>query len=774
MSAGPVGVDQGGRAGAPPEARLFGRRSRLVLVVSSLYVAAAALREADGRGLRAWVAGLIALGLAWAAGEHEPWTALAEWGLAVAVAAFGAPDAPTAGGWVSVLGVMGAGAAAIAGTMSISRVAAPAGMARPKRSSAVLGLVVVGGLFAFALTARVLRACGGHGVLADEADLLSAFMCVLAGAFLVGEAWDTSRVRRLELGVAARMHAAGGLGVATAGAAFAVCFARFAAAEPVARVAVALGALLICRVSRYGDPVTLARASRRAVALTIVGGPIVTLGVGVADGRPGDAAAVVAVFGVLALVLGASAAWFEEPLRPARGAWLDAVASAHEALLRTDPDEAIREALVALRVPAGLSAASPELWSLDPPGVTTVDAAGYARMAKATEASLPEGIVATAAKEPETILRQEVLAALSVRHPELRPLARWMDDRGAMLAAVVTRGGEAEGLLVLPRGKRTEALSLEEARAIKRLADSLAALCHARAALARSLERERQATVKAEAADAAMLAAKRELERREAQGPFAVERLARGAATGVYSASARLAADAIDDAARGDHPLFVHAPSGIDPVPYLARAHLLGPRRGEPLVVVDGTSSAEHHVARWTDRTASPMALADRGRLVVVDGAALPAAVQELVAAVQPGMRSPWGTILDVVLTVTATSPYEDLASNDLLAPSLSTRLASLASASLPRLRDRPEDLRSIVSDALAREGLRVRGTPVGIDDAAFSRLLDHPFDGELAELASLVQRLVAACEGDVVRARLVDLLLAPEGRAAPPRASVG
>ena len=50
------------------------------------------------------------------------------------------------------------------------------------------------------------------------------------------------------------------------------------------------------------------------------------------------------------------------------------------------------------------------------------------------------------------MLRLEVLESFEVRRAELRPYARWMEDRGAMLAAVVTRAGEAEGLLVLPRG----------------------------------------------------------------------------------------------------------------------------------------------------------------------------------------------------------------------------------------------------------------------------------------------------------------------------------
>ncbi|HEY2511258.1 MAG TPA: hypothetical protein VGI39_10390, partial [Polyangiaceae bacterium] len=74
-------------------------------------------------------------------------------------------------------------------------------------------------------------------------------------------------------------------------------------------------------------------------------------------------------------------------------------------------------------------------------------------------------------------------------------------------------------------------------------------------------------------------------------------------------------------------------------------------------------------------------------------------------------------------------------------------------------LRDRPEDLRAILTDRLAREGLRVHGRPVGIEQAAYARLVDHGFPGEDAELAALVQRLVAACSGDVIRAADVDAL---------------
>jgi DNA-binding NtrC family response regulator len=79
----------------------------------------------------------------------------------------------------------------------------------------------------------------------------------------------------------------------------------------------------------------------------------------------------------------------------------------------------------------------------------------------------------------------------------------------------------------------------------------------------------------------------------------------------------------------------------------------------------------------------------------------------------------------------------------------------------LPRLRDRTEDVRAILTDSLARQGMRVLGRPVGIDNAAYARLVEHEFPGEDAELAAIVERLVSRCAQDrgrdVVRAADLD-----------------
>jgi DNA-binding NtrC family response regulator len=218
----------------------------------------------------------------------------------------------------------------------------------------------------------------------------------------------------------------------------------------------------------------------------------------------------------------------------------------------------------------------------------------------------------------------------------------------------------------------------------------------------------------------------------------------------------------------------VVAPSGVDPVPYLARAHLAGARRDAPLVLVDATSAREHDGARWSDPQVSPLALADRGMLVLLDGAALPLEIQRLVASALAQKRAPWERPdpLDVQLALTGVESPDDLVQHGRLDATLAMRLGEARSSPvpLPRLRDRADDLRAILTDRLAREGLRVLGRPVGIEQAAFARLLGHPFPGEDAELAAVVQQLVARCARsgtDVVGAADVEALRLspPEGK---------
>jgi DNA-binding NtrC family response regulator len=110
---------------------------------------------------------------------------------------------------------------------------------------------------------------------------------------------------------------------------------------------------------------------------------------------------------------------------------------------------------------------------------------------------------------------------------------------------------------------------------------------------------------------------------------------------------------------------------------------------------------------------------------------------------------------IDVVPWLATTRPPRQLVEDGELDPALAARFGDSLDAPvhLSRLGQRPEDLRSIVADRLAREGLRVRGRPIGIDDAAYALLVEHDFPGDDLELAALVERLVATAADDVVHA---------------------
>jgi transcriptional regulator of acetoin/glycerol metabolism len=336
---------------------------------------------------------------------------------------------------------------------------------------------------------------------------------------------------------------------------------------------------------------------------------------------------------------------------------------------------------------------------------------------------------------------------------------------------------------VLPRGRREEQPALEEVRALKDVADRLAAACRARGTQERLLERTHDAIRRAEAAEenAERLRHERSLE--AGRHMLASAQLARPAATGIYAPASRIALETLERRTALGAPIAVVAPSGVDPVPFLARAHLSGARRGAPLVVVDGASAREHDPAHWTDPAESPLALAHSGMLVLLDGAALPVEVQQLVARTLAEKRAPWEQPdgIDIELALTGVTAPAELVDSGRLDPSLALRLGDAREAPvvLPCLRERGEDLRALLTDRLAREGLRSLGRPVGIELAAYALLVDHPFAGEDAEMTAVVQRLVARCraEGtDLVRARDVESLSLPASPAdkRPPPAGEG
>lgn len=753
------------------------RRRALVLALPAAYVAIAAMSEgAATRGTWAGIAAAIVvalLGARLAADEDAPARGflVSAAGLSVVLATAAYPGRP---GWAASARALGALACAIVAARAIAAIEGDVGLAskateadEPRgisaRTIARIGIGTV--VLAWGTSAFV----DSYGWAADaasyvEAAPVTAAVCGSVALFVLGAvAVLVAGARRFELASPPRAvacAAAAGVGLLSA---IALAIAGVLRADAAVAVTSAVASCAIVRVARARNVVLLAKRGRRALALTLYGAPIAVLAALAVEGHLPGSSGVALVLCLAAVVVGALASKLEEPFLPVKGVWLDAFAEAERAAREREPRAAIAHALVKLRQAASFGAGptsvpSPELWMLHPTRVITVNAAGYLQE---KEAELPADIFDIAAGEPHATVRTAVLRALEVRRADLRALLGWLDRKGALFATVIAETGEPDGLLVAPAGGRHEPMTLEEAMAAKRLADAFVAVCQTTSARERHLARERDLTRRIDHLDDALGAIRHVIEVDGARHALASTRLARPATVGIYSAAARMAYDALERRIVQDAPAVVLVRPGMDPVPYVARAHLVGPRKDKPLVLVDGTSTREHDLDRWKDDRTSPLALADGGLLVLVDGAALPRDVQVLVARALGERRPPWerATPLDLAVAMITTTKLEVLAEENRLAPELYARFEDAAVIELAGLHERPEDLRSIVADRLAREGLRTRGRPIGIEAAAFARLVEHPFEGEDVELWMIVARLVARLEGDVVRAADVDAL---------------
>ncbi len=741
------------------------QRALVVRLALVGYVAAAALRASPERGPSAWVVAFAGCCVAAASSRRRGPVGWALFGLAVAIASAVSGGTATAEfAWIDAAGFVGAAIGTFAAVTAIATTPASPGLLPGRVSSARA--------VAIAACAPWIAATFGelHGGAAR--DLTARLAAPLAIGVVLGHTLVARAARELELDAQARLTGAAGAAVTTATALIIALVASGADAAAIGRIVGPVGFAAVASIALESNPRTVARLSRRLAVLAAAGGGATIALTALALISPDRGAAIVTATAAVLLLIGALGERLEAMALGESAALTRQIEKATRDVLADEPEEALRAALAALR-PADTEAATPELYTLVPPRCTWVDAAGYAHE---RHGELPADLTRHAAGEPQGVLRIEVLEALEVKRPDLRGLLQWMRDCGALAATLIVRGGEVEGALLLPRASRTRPLTLEEACGLRSLAQGLAMAASARAALERSLTRERAAAASeaAESDRAAKLG--HALALQEEQNLRATDRLARPAAIGIYSAASRLAYEAIVRRAKTLAPMFLHAPSGVDPVPYVARAHLAGPRASSPLVVVDGTSSRDHDLGRWTDPRTSPLALADGGALLLVDGAALPLEIQRLVAQTLAERRTPWprADAIDFVLAFTSSSTPASLIADGRLDPGLAVRLgAALESPiALPRLRQRPDDLHALLSDGLAREGLRVRGSPLGLDAAATALLVEHAFAGEDAELHAIVQRLAATCTGDVIRAADVAQLgiFAPSAQAAPPR----
>ncbi|MEZ4229303.1 MAG: hypothetical protein R3B89_09070 [Polyangiaceae bacterium] len=651
---------------------------------------------------------------------------------------------------------LGVGVAAVAALVALARIStagrllAPAerivpvkGLLSPPPSTRSLdaaGLVTF--LWGIAIALPLSRALTSSGA-SRLAPLASDYATTTAGIgsllVLVAAAWRLRVLRRLELGVADR--AAGALALSTT--AFLVAVPAALPPTPPDRVlpiALQMAAFATTWTATTSEPTSVSKL-RGVLAVMLMGSPVTLLAGVAARQAPMYAGTIVLGSSVLSIAVGLLARAVARPLGPEQSRWLDAIERATERALEPEPQTAIQRTLEALSKTSSMPGNRPELWQVDPAEALSVDIAGYLHRAPA---EAPASLFDLASAEPERTLRAETLRVVQIRRPDVRPLLDWFDSRNAFSATLISEEEGPTGFILLPRGNRTAPMSLEEARAIRNLADRISALMGVAAALSRSQQRELLARAEME-----QLEAKRaELERAlDAEGDVNRRhtQLLAQPLTGVgYSPASRVALDELGRLARRSGELaagalLIEHPRGVDPVPWAARLHLDGPRSGARFVVIDATRSEFHAPLAWASET-SPCVLALRGTLMVLDAAALPEHIQDDLA-----MRARSGEFLLVL------SRGAEQASS-----ALSGRLGRAVEAArvrLPSLAERAEELRPMLIERLAREGLRQRGEPLGVEPRVVALLIEHSWPGNERELDALVEALVQRAPGSVITA---------------------
>jgi hypothetical protein len=661
-------------------------------------------------------------------------------GAAMLVAARSGPDTPA----LVALSNLGVALASIASLVALARMAPLGGLAEPPPSARRLDAAAFGSLLwtvAIALPAlRVLapeRSRELHPVAIEYATVAASLSSLGVG---IAAAFRARASRYAELGTSDRVSAALSLNLTALAIGLLAALAGVLPPERILPITAAVAAIATAWSSTTRDPTRVSRLLRTTLAVASLAVPPALAAVYAAQMAPGRVGGAIFLACAGCALAGVAAPLVEKRFAPEGARWLSALGAATRAAMNPDPDDALTSALRELRAAAGQGAPPPALYRLDPPEIVSVDRAGFTHVQRA---EVPRRLIELADLEPERVLRIEVLRAVEVRRPEVRPILMWLAERGIAAMAVIQDASEPMGLLSVPAGGRTAPMSLEEVRALRQLTDRIGATLGVSSMLARSRDREivlREQVAALSADRAAALDAARRITGRSEAIARMLERPARAA---LYSPTARAAADQLERLGQANAPVTLLVAAGIDPVPWGALSHLASPRHAGVLVIMDGANPSECDLARLRDPAESPLVLASGGTLLVLDAHAMARESQSYLGAALPAEA---GLIVAVPATI------DSLVASGRMHERLADRLGDRAVA-LPELSSRAEDFQALALSHLAQIGARLGRGPMGLEPRALAALAEHAWPGNDAEFVSVLWRAALVASGPVLGA---------------------
>jgi hypothetical protein len=660
---------------------------------------------------------------------------------------------------LEVVAVSALSAVAVGSLYAVARIERQPGLVAPPRQSRSLDAAAFAAcLWAIVLVLAIARFTdldNRFGLDPLTLDYAHTTACVGTLLLFVAASWRIAVIRKLELGVPDR--ALGGVVGSLVALAVAIPATLVHVGPPdrVLPIAVLAAAATLLWTSQVADPARISGVLRAAVVGLFLGSPIALFLGGLAESHPTKAPLLVLGATVLAMLVGVLARRASVPLAPVQARWLEALEKATAAALVPEPTAAVVATLGALKQAFRSPKAAPQLWRVEPAATLSVDVAGYL---SEQPAKVPSKIYELAQLEPERTLRRETIAALQVTRTDLRGLLDWFDVRDAFCATALLDGEDPVGFLLMPQGERTSSLTMEEAKALNNLGQRLSSMLGVTATLARARTSEVEASRAAERWQSAHQELLASVANGEHRHQLFARHLARPALSTAYSLRARQALAAVEDWPRAPQPQLLLCPTGVDPKPWAAAAHLANRNGAGPLLLIDGGYARNDASIDWNSAAASPFSIAWGGTLFIQDAHLLGEAAQASLTAwlTRPSTSFPesLGDSVHVppcrVLLSFGFAKDRAPIPKDVL-PALTTLLPR-APVLLPELHERPEDLRALVLDILARTASGQASEPLSIDRQALQHVLDYEWPGNEDELRDALHRAAAMCKGGQIR----------------------
>jgi two-component system response regulator HydG len=233
-------------------------------------------------------------------------------------------------------------------------------------------------------------------------------------------------------------------------------------------------------------------------------------------------------------------------------------------------------------------------------------------------------------------------------------------------------------------------------------------------------------------------------------------------------AAMRACLDLAKVAAGTELPVLILGESGTGKT-LLARAiHNSSQRARGPFVSFNGAALSEtlldsqlfgHERGAFTGamkRVKGKFELADRGTLFIDEIADLtPAAQAKILRAVEYGEFEPLGSetlhVADVRLISATHIPLRRFVESEHFRKDLFYRISGIT-ISVPPLRERPADLRSLVAREIAAASRAHGKKIIGLSRAAAERLFSYQWPGNLRELKQVIQSAVVRTQGEAIQ----------------------